>query len=88
MIEYFLQDEYEGEMDCTLVSIMTIIKFFKPEITDMKKLYLDIKAIPKKFFYTDNLGTQALFINYVKISLAYFLNITSAPGPITKACTT
>ena len=78
-IQSFLQNEYEGDMDCTLVSIMTVTKYFNKTITDISKLYNDIKAIAKKFFYTDDIGTQAIFINAIanRIFKQYGVNLKS-----------
>ena len=82
----YLQNEYEGDGDCTLVSIMTCCRFFNKSFDD-KTYYAYIKKIAKKFLYTDTIGTQAPFINAIikrvfknfgiawKSKSAYFKNV-------------
>ena len=85
-IQSYLQSDYAGEMDCSLVSLMTCCRYFNPDITD--RVYYDyIKQVAKKYFYTDNIGTQAPFINNIgkkvfamfgikkKIKSGYFKNL-------------
>ena len=85
-IEAYLQEDYEGDMDCTLVSLMTCCKFFNKQINE-RVYYNYIKEVARKYLYTDNIGTQAPFINRIakkvfskfginmKSKSAYFKNI-------------
>lgn len=46
----FLQQDFGGEGDCTLVSILTVVKYYKPEL-DENKVYNYIEKIAKKYLY-------------------------------------
>ena len=52
-----LQNDYEGDMDCTLVSILTVCDYFMGNMLDKLRCYNSIKAIAKKYLYKDNFGT-------------------------------
>ncbi len=56
----FLQSNYGEEGDCTLVSILTIVKFYNPKL-DPNEIYDYIEKIAKKYLYNSKIGTFSLF---------------------------
>lgn len=55
-VRAFLQKNYGGEGDCTLTSILTVVKYYKPEL-DTNKVYDYIEEIAKKYLYHEIRGT-------------------------------
>ena len=60
-----LQSNYGGDMDCSLVSILTILKQRNPGVTenDLPYHYDLIERIAKRYFYKDTIGTLPIFIS-------------------------
>lgn len=52
----FLQEKYGGSGDCTLTSILTVVKYYKPELDD-NVTYNYIEKVAKKYFYNEKIGT-------------------------------
>lgn len=66
MIKGFLQNNFSGELDCGLVSLLTVLNYFEP-LKDPNQIYNEIKAIAKKYLYSDNGGTYScLYSSIVK----------------------
>ena len=55
-IKSFLQKDYGGDGDCTLTSILTIVKYYKPKLDD-NEVYNYIEKIAKKYLYQEKWGT-------------------------------
>lgn len=55
-MESFLQQNYGGQDDCTLTSILTLVKYYKPELND-NEAYNYIEQIAVKYLYKENGGT-------------------------------
>lgn len=55
-IKPFLQKNFGGEGDCTLIAILTIIQFYKPEL-NANEIYNYIEKIAKKYLYGEKRGT-------------------------------
>ena len=56
----FLQDSYGEDGDCTLISILTIVKFYNPKL-EPKEIYNYIEKIAKKYLYNGSWGTIPTF---------------------------
>lgn len=74
----FLQRTFDGLLDCTLTSILTICKFYNSKINNID-CYNFIKKIAKKYFYSDDFGTIILFINKIvnPVFKQYNINLVS-----------
>lgn len=82
----FLQQNFGGDGDCTLTSILTVVKYYKPEL-DENEVYNYIEKIAKKYLYHEQRGTMPTFnkaiikevFNYFgitkKVSSRYFKGI-------------
>ena len=57
----FLQNDYGKDNDCTLVSIMTCICYYLPEL-DPKDVYAVVEQVAKKYLYCSWIGTLP-FVN-------------------------
>ncbi len=55
-VKPFLQKDYGGDGDCTLAAILTVVKFYKPDL-DTNEVYNYIEKIAKKYLYNPNWGT-------------------------------
>lgn len=85
-IPSLLQNDYGGDQDCTLTSITSVIKWFKPEVA-INTIYNEVERIAKKHLYTPNYGTMSIVIRSVytqalrsfqinnKVNSRYFKNI-------------
>ena len=85
-IRGFLQQKYGGEGDCTLTSILTIVKYYKPELNE-NEIYDYIEKIAKKYLYREQWGTFAIFNKIIikevfeyfkinkKVTIKYFKEI-------------
>lgn len=71
-----LQNDFEGDMDCTLTSITEITSFYTKENIPEKTIYDNVKLIAKKYGYTDNIGTFSITINKIvnKVNQLYNIN--------------
>jgi len=68
----YLQNDYGEEGDCTLVSILTVVKFYKPEL-NKREVYDYIEKIAKKYLYKSTWGTLPFFNkNIVKEVFKHF----------------
>ena len=59
-IQPFLQKDYGGKGDCTLTSILTIVKYYKLTLNN-NEIYNYIEIIAKKYLYGENRGTFSFF---------------------------
>ena len=73
-IKPFLQKNYGGEGDCTLTSILTVVKYYKPEL-DENEVYNYIETIAKKYLYRENLGTLPIFNKEIVKNVFKYFNI-------------
>lgn len=73
-IRPFLQKNYGGEGDCTLTSILTVVKYYKPEL-DENKVYDYIETIAKKYLYRENHGTFPFFNKSIIKEVFKYFNI-------------
>ena len=69
---YYLQKDFGGLNDCTLMSISYAYKMAYPN-KDINAIYNKVEAAAKKFFYNDKIGTIPFFINNI-ISKAFNIN--------------
>ena len=56
----FLQNNFGGSGDCTLTSMLTVVKYYKPEL-DENEVYNYIEKIAKKYLYREEWGTFSGF---------------------------
>lgn len=71
-----LQNDFEGDEDCTLSSITELTRFYKYSGEDTYITYNNIKNIAKKFCYTDNYGTLSLTITSILNKVNQLYNIS------------
>lgn len=60
-----LQDDFEGNKDCTLTSITEITRYHSAIKHPEKIIYNKVKEIAKKYGYTDNHGTFSITVNKI-----------------------
>ena len=65
----FLQNDFGKENDCALVSILTVINYYKKNL-DLKEAYSTIENIAKKYFFSNKTGLFLAF--YKKIVVEVF----------------
>ena len=58
-IKPLLQNDYGGDQDCTLTSITTVIKWFKPDVA-INTIYNEVERIAKKHLYRLNYSTMSI----------------------------
>lgn len=69
---YYLQKNFGGLNDCSLMSISYVIKTLYPK-KEINDIYEKTEAAAKKFFYNDKIGTIPFFINNI-IGKAFNIN--------------
>lgn len=69
---YYLQKDFGGLNDCSLMSISYMIKVLYPK-KNINDIYNKTEAAAKKFFYNDKIGTIPFFINSI-IGKAFNIN--------------
>lgn len=75
--EYLLQDDYGGDMDCTLTSITAIFHYLTK--LPVEQIYSDTLSIAKKYGYTDKKGTNPLVVNCILKQLCKKYSINKKP---------
>lgn len=73
-IKPFLQKNYGGDGDCTLTSILTVVKYYKPEL-DENEVYDYIEKIAKKYLYNEKGGTFRGFNKIIAENVFNYFNI-------------
>ena len=82
-ISPLLQEDYGEANDCTLTSITTVIKYYKPKLK-IEDIYNVVESIAKKYFYRGHRGTPTIAMNtiYNKVLQYYKINKRSKNGYI------
>ena len=72
-INPLLQNDFDGNNDCTLTSITTAVSYYRKNDTAIGYIYDNVKSIAKQYGYTDRIGTFSITVKsiYEKV-LRYF----------------